>query len=584
MQPGAPQSGSPRREPRSPGRARQRQMAREARRQASHERQPDESPWSEPELSFDWQRISAWLAGTRYRLQASVCDFFTKITVGRAVLIGITLIGLVLLFSVVSIYASNSVLPGVSVGGIALGGLSENDAITVLSEGWANRQITLRDGERTWQISPIDLGIYIDAAASARQALEYGRTRGGLSDMIGASLSGVALEPAVGIDVARARDGLMRYATLVEIPAQHATVRLQGVIATHINAVPGRCLDVTRLLVGLTMDPAAAVVGGIIDLPMRAIQPQVADATPLVEFAQALLQHPLTIEAYDPVDDETYPFVVQPSQWGPWLDTRLTYHRTGPRLYLTLDQAPVRAYLEQQEATLPHPLTLDIEDGVRAVQETVETGVLNTWVTVRYLPTIYTVQGGETAYRISRTTGIPFYLIEQANPDRDLSELYVGDEIVLPSRDIMLPLRPVRGKRIVVDLGDQHLQAFENGQIVFDWAISSGIDTAPTSAGVFQILSHEEVAFGSSFALCDENEDATYSCGQWRMHWFMGLYEAVPGLMNGFHGAVELPDGRYLGGGNVGRPFTFGCIMSLEENAIALYNWAEEGVVVEIRQ
>ena len=64
----------------------------------------------------------------------------------------------------------------------------------------------------------------------------------------------------------------------------------------------------------------------------------------------------------------------------------------------------------------------------------------------------------------------------------------------------------------------------------------------------------------------------------------MGIYEVVPGLVNGFHGAVELPDGRYLGGGQVGRPFTYGCIMSLDSNAIDLYNWAEEGVVVEIRQ
>jgi lipoprotein-anchoring transpeptidase ErfK/SrfK len=66
------------------------------------------------------------------------------------------------------------------------------------------------------------------------------------------------------------------------------------------------------------------------------------------------------------------------------------------------------------------------------------------------------------------------------------------------------------------------------------------------------------------------------------MHWFMGLYEVTPGLMNGFHGAVELPNGAYLGGGNVGAPYTFGCVMSLDSNAQQLYEWAEVGTPVEI--
>ncbi len=112
---------------------------------------------------------------------------------------------------------------------------------------------------------------------------------------------------------------------------------------------------------------------------------------------------------------------------------------------------------------------------------------------------------------------------------------------------------------------------------MFHWEISSGVQDAPTSPGIYQILSHERVALGSSYSLCSES-----GCGQWEMNWFMGIYEVRPGLMNGFHGAVELPDGRYLGGGNVGRPYTFGCIMSREEQGRTLYEWAENGTIVEI--
>jgi lipoprotein-anchoring transpeptidase ErfK/SrfK len=135
----------------------------------------------------------------------------------------------------------------------------------------------------------------------------------------------------------------------------------------------------------------------------------------------------------------------------------------------------------------------------------------------------------------------------------------------------------VPNKRIIVDIETQSLVAYENGQEVFSWRISTGIGSAPTSPGIYQILNHDPEAYGSSFTLC-----GAQGCGQWTMYWFMGLYEVQPGLMNGFHGAVLLPNGSYLGGGNVGSPYTFGCVMSLDSNAKLLYDWADEGTPVEI--
>ena len=551
--------------PRRVSRARQRHLARQAKRQRTRSARSrmDISGFSMP---VGWQRI--------------VRDFsWRSLGGGQIVLIGIALVALVVIFSIAATYASGNILPGVSVAGVNLGGMGEADAVLALREAWSQESLTLRDGERTWQVPPGELGFQIDAVASVQQAMRYGHEQGGLSAMFQAMLNGVDLPPVIEFNYDAARDGLLRYREIVGIPAQNATVQLQGAVVTHIDAQDGRRLDVNHLLPALSVNPAQVMANGVVDLPMITVSAMITDASPLVPYAQALIQHPLRIEAYDPVDDRSYPLEVPPEQWRQWLDTRLVFYDNGPRLYLSVSASSVRAYLEAQARSLPEPLTLDLDGGVRAVQDAVANGSLSTWVPVRYLPTVYTVQRGETAYSISRTTGFPFYLIEQANPDRDLSQLYTGDQINLPSRDIMLPLPPVRGKRIIVDLSDQYLRAYENGQVVYEWPISSGISSAPTSEGIFQILSHEELAYGSSYALCDED-----TCGQWVMHWFMGIYEVVPGLVNGFHGAVELPNGRYLGGGQVGRPYTYGCIMSLEENAIALYNWAEDGVIVEIRQ
>ena len=52
--------------------------------------------------------------------------------------------------------------------------------------------------------------------------------------------------------------------------------------------------------------------------------------------------------------------------------------------------------------------------------------------------------------------------------------------------------------------------------------------------------------------------------------------------MNGFHGAVLLPNGLYLNGNDVNEPSTLGCVMSGNENAEQLYQWAQQGTIVEI--
>jgi lipoprotein-anchoring transpeptidase ErfK/SrfK len=133
----------------------------------------------------------------------------------------------------------------------------------------------------------------------------------------------------------------------------------------------------------------------------------------------------------------------------------------------------------------------------------------------------------------------------------------------------------VPNKRIIVNLDTFTLVAYENGQEKFKWKVSSGLDTAPTAPGIYQILNHDELAVGSGVELCGNN-----GCGQWEMYWFMGIYQISPGLINGFHGAVKLPNGDHQR--NVGGRDTYGCIMSEDSNAKMLYDWAEDGTIVEI--
>jgi lipoprotein-anchoring transpeptidase ErfK/SrfK len=126
----------------------------------------------------------------------------------------------------------------------------------------------------------------------------------------------------------------------------------------------------------------------------------------------------------------------------------------------------------------------------------------------------------------------------------------------------------VPGKRIVISISKQRLWVYENGESIGKYKISTGIDRSPTQPGVFQVQTHDRKAYASVWDLT--------------MTHFLGIYEAWPGFMNGIHGLPTLSSGRRLWGNILGRPASYGCIILDLDNAKRLYNWAEDGVVVEI--
>ena len=79
---------------------------------------------------------------------------------------------------------------GVSVAGVAVGGLSREEAIAALDgqvAAWAGAPVTARtaDGEHTWQIAPQDLGVGLDTAAAIDAAFAVGRDSNPLGNVFG---------------------------------------------------------------------------------------------------------------------------------------------------------------------------------------------------------------------------------------------------------------------------------------------------------------------------------------------------------------------------------------------------------------
>ena len=158
----------------------------------------------------------------------------------------------------------------------------------------------------------------------------------------------------------------------------------------------------------------------------------------------------------------------------------------------------------------------------------------------------------------------------QANPDLDINRLQPGQEITIPSIDLLFPLPLIRDRRILIDISEQHLYAYEGGRLVYDYVASTGIKSSPTITGTFQVLGKDEEAYASSWDLL--------------MPHFISVYESAPDFMNGIHGLPTRSGQQVLWENSLGHPVSFGCIVLGLEAAATLYEWAELGTLVEIRQ
>jgi hypothetical protein len=361
----------------------------------------------------------------------------------------------------------------------------------------------------------------------------------------------------------------------VFIAAQEAGYAWQNGAAVGINGTPGRELDINLTLERLRQTPDLVLHNRRLELISYATQPNVSDPAPYLAQAQAFLSSNFRLVGYDPFVNEFVPWATTQAEMAKWLAAganSLTVREDGLRPFITA--------LNDRLKTGTNPRYLDAREVARVITSAVALGEAEATLRIRYLPLSYEIAARDIGYSISRKTGMPFGLIDSANPGLDWNTLSIGQRINLPSPDELLPQTPVPRKRIVVDLDRLWLVAYEDGAIKFSYPISIGRDSAPTYPGVFQILNHNEVAYGSSFTLCSEGST---ECGQWEMQWFMGIYEVVPGLMNGFHGDVLLPNGALLGGGGGAQSATtFGCVMADNNSAKNLYDWAEVGTMVEI--
>ena len=174
----------------------------------------------------------------------------------------------------------------------------------------------------------------------------------------------------------------------------------------------------------------------------------------------------------------------------------------------------------------------------------------------------YLVRAGDTLYRIARQLDTTVTALAQANGIANPATIYVGQNLRLPG------IVAGADKRILVDLSEQHLYAYEGDSLVYSFVASSGAGPTYTRTGEFQVQSKIPNAYGSVWDI-------------WMPHW-LGIYWAG-GSENGIHALPIMSNGQTLWAGYLGRPISYGCIVLGSNEARLLYAWADLGTPVSIQ-
>lgn len=459
------------------------------------------------------------------------------------------------------------VLPGVSVGPVDLSNLPMADAAGYIDNYWNNTtHFVVLNEQYKWTVTPPNIGLWIDPAQTAQLAYGVGRDNGGTQEILQLAMSKTFdIQPVVTFNEDFARDVFRDLAAKIEIPAVDAALVRDPQDQGHWSAQPGVDgwgLDVEATLALIQADPGAVLQAGYLQLPMVAIPPAVADLSPEVERIATYYERPIQMRAWDAISDELLTWNLPQELVAGWV--RLDDPYGEP--YLQVDAGEFEAYLTGWQSTIGNR-EIDFKDPVETLDDVWMQGGVYT-IFLRHKATEYTVQYGDNLVGIGFKVGMPYWKIQEANPGSSIYGVHTGQVLTIPSKNEMLPYPPVLGKRIVISITEQHMWVYENFALKSEHVISTGMSNSPTLPGVFQIQTHEINAYASNWDL-------------WMPH-FMGIYEAVPGFMNGIHGLPVLSSGVRLWANVLGRPASYGCIILDLQAGEEVYNWAENGVVVEI--
>ena len=176
------------------------------------------------------------------------------------------------------------VMPGTRVAGISLGGKTEIQARTALTEH-AGRPVTLRGRNAGLRLLPAETGVALDVEATLDEALEVGRTGplGGAWSTIRSLFVARDVEPVVTVDDKKLDRAVARVAARVGRRADDGALRIDPDTLTATTSTPRDGRSVERDELARRLRAAARDDTTAIDVPVKTLR--AASAKDLREVA-----------------------------------------------------------------------------------------------------------------------------------------------------------------------------------------------------------------------------------------------------------------------------------------------------------
>lgn len=459
-------------------------------------------------------------------------------------------------------------LPGVAIFDQDMGMRSYDETVAWVDADWnQSRLITFHHPDRpdySTILSPKDLGYWVDPRATADAAFAVGRDSTPWTE-IRAALQGKVqfIAPVMYFDDQAARTTLAALAEDLAVSPQEAEILYQNGVWSVVPGTDGQSLNVEAMVDYLYANAYTILLTQSATLQMEGVSPVVGDLSHLLDEIETTVAQELAVSAYDPITDEFY-------SWPVPLEVKRGWVHLDPAtnaVSLVYDPNQISSLMSGWESELGVGRTFETDPGPEDILESWKSGETQTLI-IHHAPTTYQAGEGESLWSISLKLGMPMWRIMDVNEGLTTGNLEAGLVLTIPSKNDLLPLPVVPNKRIVIDISDQRMTVYEDGQVIHIYGVSTGIANSPTMTGIFQIQTHELNAYASNWDLY--------------MPHFMGIYEAWPDFMNGIHGLPLLSNGQRLWASALGSPASYGCIILDLAAAEDLYTWADPGVVVEI--
>jgi len=282
----------------------------------------------------------------------SLTSFFsllgTSLWVGTALFLALILAANLF----VSLVFANRIFPGVSMKGISLSGMNQEQAAVSIAASYTfpqSGQIMLTDGTRTWVVKPADLGFFLDPQASARAAFQTGRS-GSILEILANRFTLLTqgkmdVSPTFIYNEIVALNYLNGLASQINQPLREASISISGTEVVVTNGQIGRVLDVRASLASIARQ-IELMQDGVVPLSIIESAPTVLDATAEGDLVRTILSQPLKLTLPAELSGQSGSWEIQPDALAKMLTFERVSNGEQASLQVVVSRPLMHAFLE----------------------------------------------------------------------------------------------------------------------------------------------------------------------------------------------------------------------------------------------